>query len=91
MGIIKKFTLDDGSTTTVAEVMQRTGDSRAEESKRSLMRIQIVTDAIRGQYKVKACRLCTSLIANDLRYGRKANADSADLCEVCEVRPTKRN
>jgi hypothetical protein len=49
------------------------------------MRIQIVTDAVREQYEVRECVVCTSLIANDLRYGRKASADSADLCEVCEV------
>jgi len=55
------------------------------------MRIQLVTDAIRAQYEVRECVVCTSLIANNLRYGRKASADSADLCEVCEVRPTKGN
>ena len=49
------------------------------------MRIQIVTDAVREQYEVRECIVCTSLSANDLRYGRKASADSADLCEVCEV------
>ena len=55
------------------------------------MRIQLVTDAIRAQYEVRECVVCTSLIANNLRYGRKASADSTDLCEVCEVRPIKGN
>jgi hypothetical protein len=49
------------------------------------MRIQIVTDAVREQYEVRECIVCTSLIANDLRYGRKASADSADLCDVCAM------
>ena len=49
------------------------------------MWIQIVTDDIRGQYEVRECVVCTSLIANDLRYGRKASADSADLCDVCAM------
>jgi len=51
------------------------------------MWIQMVTDAVREQYEVRECVVCTYLIANDLNYGRRANAYDSNICEVCEVRP----
>jgi len=35
--------------------------------------------------KVRECVNCTALIANDVRFGRKASKAVADVCEVCEA------
>jgi len=35
-------------------------------------------------YAVRECIVCTSLIANDPRYGRKASETDSNVCEVCE-------
>ena len=37
------------------------------------------------EFEVRECKVCTSLIASDGRYGRKASASDAEVCEVCEV------
>jgi len=49
------------------------------------MWIQMITDAVREQYAVRECKVCTSLIANDRNYGRKASKAASNICEVCEV------
>ena len=42
------------------------------------------------EFEVRECKVCTSLIANDRNYGRKASKTDSDVCEVCEV-ATKNN
>ena len=42
-----------------------------------------ITDAVREQYAVRECKVCTALIANDRRYGRKANKVDRNVCECC--------
>lgn len=42
----------------------------------------ISTEVIK-KYEVRECRVCTHLIANDLKYGRAANATDATLCSEC--------
>ena len=32
---------------------------------------------------VRECKLCTSLIADSLTYGRKASSRDSDICEIC--------
>ena len=32
---------------------------------------------------VRECKLCTSLIADSLTYGRKASFGDSDICEIC--------
>ena len=39
-----------------------------------------------AEFEVRECKICTALIANDGRYGRKANQADKNVCECCEVR-----
>jgi len=37
------------------------------------------------EFEVRECRVCTSLIATDSAYGRKANRADYNVCECCDV------
>ena len=37
------------------------------------------------KYQVRECRKCTSMIANDLEYGRAANAGDITICSECSL------
>jgi hypothetical protein len=48
------------------------------------------TDAMLEKFGVRECKVCTALIANDRRYGRKANQMDENVCECCETPDTSR-
>ena len=37
------------------------------------------------EYQVRECRKCTSMVANDLKYGRAANVRDATICSECSL------
>tara|TARA_B100001123_G_C15181303_1_gene975478 strand:- start:551 stop:1258 length:708 start_codon:yes stop_codon:yes gene_type:complete len=37
--------------------------------------------------EIRECRVCTSLIANHLAFGRQPNPSDSTLCECCEEKP----
>jgi hypothetical protein len=43
-------------------------------------------DDLLTRFEVRECKVCMALIANDGRYGRKANKVDKNVCECCEVR-----
>ena len=43
--------------------------------------------AILKKYAIRECKICTSMIANDGRYGRPASKADPALCDVCRPQP----
>ena len=41
------------------------------------------------EYNIRACRLCTALIADSRTYGRMPNKYDSTLCECCEDNQNK--
>ena len=35
-------------------------------------------------YDIRECKVCTSLIATDRKYGRRPSREDANVCECCE-------
>ena len=40
------------------------------------------------EHNIRACRLCTALIADSRAYGRMPNKYDSTLCECCDGAPT---